>query len=182
MMETTTPPAPAERKLNMFTLAEIEEAEALVRRHMPPTPQHAWPLLGKRFGARVIVKHENHTPVGAFKLRGGLVYVERLKRERPHVKGIVSATRGNHGQSLAFAGGVFAVPVTIVAPFGNSVEKNAAMRALGAELIEVGRDFDDAAEAAEKIASERGLRIRAFFRARSRQGCRDLRAGALPRA
>ena len=141
----------------MFTLAEIEEAEALVRRHMPPTPQHAWPLLGKRFGARVIVKHENHTPVGAFKLRGGLVYVERLKRERPHVKGIVSATRGNHGQSLAFAGGIFEVPVTIVAPFGNSVEKNAAMRALGAELIEVGRDFDDAAEAAEKIASERGF-------------------------
>jgi threonine dehydratase len=141
----------------MFTLAEIEDAEALVRRHMPATPQHAWPLLGKRFGASVIVKHENHTPVGAFKLRGGLVYVERLKRERPHVKGIVSATRGNHGQSLAFAGGIFELPVTIVAPLGNSVEKNAAMRALGAELIEVGEDFDDAAEAAEKIASARGF-------------------------
>ena len=141
----------------MFTLAEIEEAAAMVRRHMPPTPQHVWPLLGARFDASVVVKHENHTPTGAFKLRGGLVYVERLKRERPHVKGIVSATRGNHGQSLAFAGRIFEVPVTLVAPFGNSVEKNAAMRALGAELIEVGKDFDDAAEAAAKIASERGF-------------------------
>ncbi|MBV8961686.1 MAG: threonine dehydratase, partial [Hyphomicrobiales bacterium] len=141
----------------MFTLAEIEEAEALVHRHMPATPQHLWPLLGARFGAPVIVKHENHTPTGAFKLRGGLVYVERLKRERPEVNGIVSATRGNHGQSLAFAGRIFEVPVTIVAPFGNSVEKNAAMRALGAELIEVGKDFDDAAEAAARIASERGF-------------------------
>ncbi|MBV9054183.1 MAG: threonine dehydratase [Hyphomicrobiales bacterium] len=141
----------------MFTLAEIEEAAAMVRRHMPPTPQHVWPLLGARFDASVVVKHENHTPTGAFKLRGGVVYVERLKRERPHVKGIVSATRGNHGQSLAFAGRIFDVPVTIVAPFGNSVEKNAAMRALGAELIEVGKDFDDAAEAAAKIASERGF-------------------------
>ncbi|MBV8425737.1 MAG: threonine dehydratase [Hyphomicrobiales bacterium] len=141
----------------MFTLADVEEAEVLVRRHMAATPQYAWPLLGKRFGANIVVKHENHTPVGAFKLRGGLVYVERLKRERPDVKGIVSATRGNHGQSLAFAGRVFEVPVTIVAPSGNSIEKNAAMRALGAELIEVGRDFDDAAEAAEKIAKERGF-------------------------
>ena len=141
----------------MFTLAEIEEAEGLVRRYMPATPQHVWPLLGTRFGARVIVKHENHTPTGAFKLRGGLVYVERLKRERPGVKGIISATRGNHGQSLAFAGRIFEVPVAIVAPRGNSVEKNAAMRALGAELIEVGKDFDDAAQAAAEIASERGF-------------------------
>jgi threonine dehydratase len=141
----------------MFTLAEIEEAEALVHRHMPATPQHAWPLLGARFRGEVIVKHENHTPVGAFKLRGGIVYVERLKRERPHVKGIVSASRGNHGQSLAFAGRVFDVPVAIVMPRGNSVEKNAAMRALGAELIEIGADFDEAAEAATKIARERGF-------------------------
>src|ERR1700736_3064155 len=120
----------------MFRLDEIEEAARLVHRHMPPTPQHVWPLLGLRFGCEVVVKHENHTPVGAFKLRGGIVYVERLKRERPEVKGIVSATRGNHGQSLAFAGRLFGVPVAIVAPHGNSVEKNAAMRALGAELIE----------------------------------------------
>jgi threonine dehydratase len=141
----------------MFTLAEIEEAQALVHRHMPPTPQHVWALLGERFGGKVVVKHENHTPVGAFKLRGGIVYVERLRRERPHVKGIVSATRGNHGQSLAFAGRIFDLPVAVVAPFGNSVEKNAAMRALGAELIEVGEDFDDAVQAAAKIAQERGF-------------------------
>jgi threonine dehydratase len=141
----------------MFTLAEIEEARALVHRHMPPTPQHVWPLLGVRFAGEIVVKHENHTPVGAFKVRGGIVYVERLKRERPHVKGIVSATRGNHGQSLAFAGRIFEVPVTVVAPRGNSVEKNAAMRALGAELIEVGEDFDDAVVVATEIARERGF-------------------------
>jgi threonine dehydratase len=140
----------------MLTLGEIEEASSLVHRHMPPTPQYAWPLLGRRFGAEIVVKHENHTPVGAFKLRGGIVYVERLKRERPHVKGIVSATRGNHGQSLALAGRLFGLPVAIVAPHGNSVEKNAAMRALGAELIEVGKDFDDAKEAASRLAEERG--------------------------
>src|SRR6516225_1523336 len=107
-------PGIGQKRLNMLTLAEIANAEALVRRHMPETPQYAWPLLGKRFGASVIVKHENHTPIGAFKLRGGLVYVERLRRERAHVKGIVSATRGNHGQSLAFAGRIFDLPVTIV--------------------------------------------------------------------
>ena len=140
----------------MLTLGEIEEASGIVHRHMPPTPQYAWPLLGRRFGAEIVVKHENHTPVGAFKLRGGIVYVERLKRERPQVKGIVSATRGNHGQSLALAGRLFGVPVAIVAPHGNSVEKNAAMRGLGAELIEVGKDFDDAKEAASRLAEERG--------------------------
>ena len=140
----------------MLTLDEIEAAAALVHRHMPPTPQHVWPLLGRRFGCEVVVKHENHTPVGAFKLRGGIVYVERLARERPNVEGVVSATRGNHGQSLAFAGKAFGVPVAIVAPLGNSVEKNAAMRALGAELIEMGADFDDAKDAATKIADERG--------------------------
>jgi len=147
----------------MFTLAEIEQAAELVHRHMPATPQHVWPLLGARFGGKVVVKHENHTPVGAFKLRGGIVYVERLKRERPQVKGVISATRGNHGQSLAYAGGLFGVPVAIVAPHGNSREKNAAMRALGAELIETGADFDAAAEAAARIAEERGFEfVRSF--------------------
>ena len=139
----------------MFTLAEIDEAAALVYGHMPPTPQYAWPLLARRFGCEVVVKHENHGPVGAFKLRGGLVYVERLRRERPQVKGIVSATRGNHGQSLAFAGAAYGMPVAIVAPRGNSAEKNAAMRALGAELIEAGVDFDDAKDAAMRNAEER---------------------------
>src|SRR3954470_12408694 len=108
---------------------------------MPPTPQFAWPLLRQRTGVDVVIKHENHTPTGAFKVRGGLVYVDRLKRERPNVAGILSATRGNHGQSLAFSGRRFGVPVTVVVPRGNSVEKNAAMRAFGAEVVEHGADF-----------------------------------------
>ena len=124
---------------------------------MPPTPQFAWPLLRQRTGVDVVVKHENHTPTGAFKVRGGLVYADRLKRERPHVKGVITATRGNHGQSLAFACARAAVPCTVVVPFGNSVEKNAAMRAFGAELIEHGRDFDEARDRAVEIAAERGF-------------------------
>jgi threonine dehydratase len=102
------------------------------------------------------VKHENHAPTGAFKVRGGIVYVDRLKRERPQVKGVITATRGNHGQSLAFACGRAGIACTVVVPFGNSTEKNAAMRAFGAELIEHGRDFDEARERAEEISQERG--------------------------
>ena len=124
---------------------------------MPPTPAHAWPLLSERLGATAIVKHENHTPTGAFKVRGGLVYVDRLKRERPHVAGLISATTGNHGQSLAFAGRRYGVPVTIYVPHGNSVEKNRAMRAFGAELVEHGDDFQAAAEEAERRARRDGL-------------------------
>lgn len=105
--------------------------------------------------AEVFVKHENHTPIGAFKLRGGLVYVEQLKRERPHIKGIVSATRGNHGQSLAFAAQRAGLPVAIVVPHGNSTEKNAAMCGFGAELIEYGQDFDEAKEHAAEVAAQR---------------------------
>ena len=123
---------------------------------MPPTPQFAWPLLRQRTGVDVVIKHENHTPTGAFKVRGGLVYADRLKRERPHVKGVITATRGNHGQSLAFACARAGVPCIVVVPFGNSTEKNAAMRAFGAELIEHGRDFDEARERAVEIAAERG--------------------------
>ncbi len=123
---------------------------------MPPTPQFAWPLLKARTGVDVVIKHENHTPTGAFKVRGGLVYVDRLKRERPDVKGVITATRGNHGQSLAFACARAGIACTVVVPFGNSVEKNAAMKAFGAELIEHGRDFDEARERAEAIAQERG--------------------------
>ncbi len=123
---------------------------------MPPTPQYAWPLLKRRTGVDVVLKHENHTPTGAFKVRGGLVYAERLKRERPHVKGVITATRGNHGQSLAFACARTGFACTVVAPFGNSTEKNAAMKAFGAELIEHGRDFDEARERAVEIAAERG--------------------------
>jgi threonine dehydratase len=147
----------------MFTLAELEAAARVVYAAMPPTAQTAWPLLAGRCGCEVWVKHENHTPIGAFKLRGGLVYVERMRRERPGVPGIVSATRGNHGQSLAYAGRRHAVPVVIVVPRGNSVEKNAAMRAFGAQLHEHGRDFDEARGEAERIARERGYEMVASF-------------------
>jgi threonine dehydratase len=147
----------------MFTLAELERVMPIVRAGVPPTPQYAWPLLQARTGVDVIVKHENHTPIGAFKVRGGLVYLDRLKRERPQLRGIVTATRGNHGQSLAFAGLRAGVSVAIVVPHGNSTEKNAAMRALGAELIEHGRDFDEAKEQAIKIATDRGLEYAPSF-------------------
>ena len=143
----------------MFDLPALEATARLVHAAMPPTPQYAWPLLAARTGAEVWVKHENHTPIGAFKVRGGLAYLDRLRRERPDVPGLVSATRGNHGQSLAYAGRRAGVPVTIVVPHGNGMEKNAAMRALGAELVEAGEDFDDARERAVRLAGERGLEM-----------------------
>src|SRR5215472_12047556 len=107
----------------MFTLPELEDVIPLVRISVPPTPQYAWPLLKALTGVEVVVKHENHTPIGAFKVRGGIVYFDRLKRERPQVQGIVTATRGNHGQSLAFAGARAGIAVAIVVPHGNSTEK-----------------------------------------------------------
>jgi threonine dehydratase len=143
----------------MFTLDELRAATDVVRRVVPATPQYAWPLLAERVGAEVWVKHENHTPTGAFKVRGGLVYADRLAQERQHVRGIVSATRGNHGQSLAVAGRAAGVRVVIVAPHGNSPAKNAAMRAFGAELIEHGRDFQEAREHAGTLAVEQGLEM-----------------------
>jgi threonine dehydratase len=139
-----------------FEREELDAATQIVRRHVPPTPQYSWPLLDEVAGSQVIVKHENHTPVGAFKVRGGLVYLDRLVRERPEVTGVVSATRGNHGQSLAFAGREYGRAVSIVVPYGNSVEKNAAMRALGAEVIEYGVDFQEARERSLAVAAERG--------------------------
>jgi threonine dehydratase len=139
------------------SLAALEDAANIVYRALPPTPQYAWPLLAKRTGCEVWVKHENHTPIGAFKVRGGLVYMERLKREVPPVTGVISATRGNHGQSIGFAAARAGIAATIVVPHGNSVEKNAAMRALGVELLEHGHDFDAARDAAVALAAERGL-------------------------
>jgi threonine dehydratase len=147
----------------LFSLVELESVIPLVRASVSPTPQYAWPLLKAHIGVDVVIKHENHTPIGSFKVRGGLVYFERLKRRRPEVQGVVTATRGNHGQSLAFAGSRAGVAVTIVVPLGNSTEKNAAMRSLGAELIEHGRDFDDAKEQAARIATERGLEYAPSF-------------------
>ena len=141
----------------MFDLRQLERAQEIVGAAMPPTPAYVWPLLSERLGATVIVKHENHTPTGAFKVRGGLIYVDRLKRERPHITGLISATRGNHGQSLAFAAGRYRVPVTIYVPHGNSTEKNSAMRAFGAKLVEHGEDFQSAREEAERRAKLDGL-------------------------
>ena len=131
----------------------------LVRTAMPPTPQQRWPLLDARCGAQVWVKHENHTPVGAFKVRGGLVYIDALRRREPGARSVMSATRGNHGQSIAFAAARHGLAATIVVPHGNSVEKNAAMRALGAELIEHGEDFQAAREHAMALAAERGAHM-----------------------
>jgi threonine dehydratase len=140
----------------VFTLGELEDAARLVHAAFPPTPQYAWPLLAQRAGAEVWVKHENHTPTGAFKVRGGVVFMERLKRENPNVAGVVSATRGNHGQSLAYAGARYGIPVTILVPRDNSVEKNNAMRAQGARLIEYGADFDEARAEAARLAKAEG--------------------------
>lgn len=145
------------------TLAMLREAQALVRRSFASTPEYRWPLLDARANGAVWVKHENHTPVGAFKVRGGLVYLERLRVSHPDVPGLVSATRGNHGQSLAYAARGIGLPVTIVVPEGNSVEKNAAMRALGAEVIQSGDDFQAAMDASIALAAARGwLRVPSF--------------------
>jgi len=143
--------------MTYFTGDEFAEASGVVARHMAPTPQFVWPLLGETLGAEVWVKHENCTPTGAFKVRGGLVYIDRLLRERPEVRGVVSATRGNHGQSIAFAGRASGLPVTIVVPHGNSPDKNAAMRGFGAELIEHGVDFQEAREHLAEVAEQRNL-------------------------
>ncbi|MCL4766597.1 MAG: threonine dehydratase [Hyphomicrobiaceae bacterium] len=140
-----------------FTLAELEAAAALVREVVPPTPQYAWPPLTRRAGCEVWVKHENHTPTGAFKIRGGVLYMHELKRAQPDVTGVVSATRGNHGQSIALAARRVGLRSVILVPHGNSVEKNAAMEGFGAELIVHGRDFDEARVRAAAIAEERGL-------------------------
>lgn len=137
-------------------LEEIRCAADLVYQTMPPTPQYRWPLLSERAGAEVWVKHENHSPVGAFKIRGGLVYLDWLRRERPDVDTVVTATRGNHGQSVALAAARSGIRSVIVVPRGNSLEKNRAMRKLGAELIEEGEDFQAALEHAVRLERENG--------------------------
>ena len=136
---------------------ELEQAARLVHSVIPPTPQYAWPLLCARAGCEVWVKHENHTATGAFKIRGGVVMIDALMRANPKLKGVISATRGNHGQSLAWSGRRHGLRTVIVVPHGNSSDKNAAMRAWGAELIEHGRDFDEARLHAAKLAGEQGL-------------------------
>lgn len=145
------------------SLLELETAADLVHRFVPPTLQYSWPLLNQRAGCEVWLKHENHTPTGAFKVRGGIIYMDWLRRTHPEAKGVISATRGNHGQSEAFAARQFGLKAVVVVPLGNSREKNAAMRALGAELIEHGDDFHAADHYADELARERGLfRMSAF--------------------
>ena len=143
----------------MFDLGQLERAHEIVGQTVPPTPAHPWPLLAQRLGTEVVVKHENHTPIGAFKVRGGLTYLDRLKREQPGVPGIISATRGNHGQSLAFAASRAGIPATIYVPHGNSVEKNRAMQAFGAKLVEHGEDFQAAREESMREADRAGLHM-----------------------
>ena len=138
------------------TLSELEAAASLIYRSMAPTPQYRWPLLEARVGTRVWVKHENYAPTGEFKVRGGLVYIDNLVRSGKKPAGVISATRGNHGQSMGFAAAQHRIAAAVVVPHGNSVEKNAAMRALGVELIEEGHDFQAASEAADRIAEQRG--------------------------
>jgi len=140
-----------------FTRAELEHAADGIRAVVPPTPQRRWPLLERRAGCEVWVKHENHAPTGAFKVRGGLTYVRALLERTPAVRGVLAATRGNHGQSVAFAAARAGLAAVVVVPHGNSREKNAAMRAFGAELIEHGRDFQEASEYATRLAAERQL-------------------------
>ena len=140
-------------------LAALDAAAALVHAVMPPTPQYCWPLLARRLGAELWVKHENHTPIGAFKLRGGLVYLDALKRRRPEIRGVITATRGNHGQSIAYAAARLGLAATIVVPHGNSTEKNRAMQGFGATLVEAGHDFQAAYEYAVARAATDGLHL-----------------------
>ena len=140
----------------MFTLQEIEAAAQVVYRDFSATPQYRWELLSQRLGTQCWVKHENHTPVGAFKIRGGLTFFDGLKQRGQLPREVISATRGNHGQSIGWAARTHGVPCTVVVPQGNSVEKNAAMRALGVQLIEHGSEFQESREHAMMLAKERG--------------------------
>ncbi len=142
-----------------FDMTELERAAELVHRVLPPTPQYAWPKLARRIGCAVWVKHENHTPTGAFKVRGGIVHLDRLVQGVPKLRGVVSATRGNHGQSIAFAAARAGIPATIYVPHGNSPDQNSAIAAFGARLVEFGRDFDEARHEASRVAALEGLQF-----------------------
>jgi threonine dehydratase len=142
--------------MQLPSLAQIHDAQAVVYRYMPPTPQYSWPLINERLAAEAWIKHENQTPVGAFKLRGALVYVTWLKQTQPDLKGVVAATRGNHGQGVGMAARLLGLKAVIVVPHGNSKEKNRAMLAQGVELVEHGQDFQESLEFAATLAAERG--------------------------
>ncbi len=143
--------------MKLFTLEDLERARTLVAAHMAATPAYRWPGLCRRAGCELWLKHENHTPIGAFKVRGGLVYLDELRRGPGLPRGMVTATRGNHGQSIPFAARPYGVSVTVLVPEGNSVEKNAAMVGWGAEVVEHGRDFDMARVEAERRAKDEEL-------------------------
>jgi threonine dehydratase len=157
--------APALENSLLPSLREIEDAARVVYREFQATPQYRWGLSSQRLGTDCWIKHENHTPVGAFKLRGGLTYFEALKQRDEMPKEVISATRGNHGQSIGWAARAHGVACTIVVPHGNSVEKNAAMRALGVSLIEHGQDFQESREFAMALAAERGAHMVPSFHA-----------------
>jgi threonine dehydratase len=147
----------------LFTMEALQDAREVVGRVMDPTPQYRWPLLRQRCGLDVWVKHENHTPTGAFKVRGGLVYMDGLDRQNALPEGFITATRGNHGQSIPFAASRYGVPVTVYVPEGNSTEKNRAMEAWGAELVVYGSDFDEARMECARVATDRGLSFTPSF-------------------
>src|ERR1700746_2112145 len=141
----------------MIDLATLDAAAAFVAKVVPPTPQFCWPLLSRRIGAELWVKHENHTPTGAFKIRGGLVYLDEVRRSQPNLRGVVTATTGNHGQSIALASTRLGLEATIVVPHNNNIEKNRAMEAFGARLLEAGHDFQAAYEQALDLAERERL-------------------------
>ncbi|MGH7068747.1 MAG: threonine dehydratase [Acetobacteraceae bacterium] len=143
--------------MRLFSRSELEAAAGLIGRYFQPTPARCWPLLTAEAGCEVWVKHENATPIGAFKVRGGLVHLDRLRRNIPDLKGVISATRGNHGQSLGYAGRAMEIPVTIVVPEGNSAEKNRLMAGFGVRLVVHGGDFEAAREEAFRLAADEGL-------------------------
>lgn len=158
--------------MQLPSLAQIREAQQFVYRFMPPTPQYSWPLINQHLSSpgqppvEAWIKHENHTPVGAFKLRGALVYLAWLKQTQPALKGVVAATRGNHGQGVGFAARLFGLKAVIVVPHGNSQEKNRAMLAQGVELVEHGHDFQESLEYAHTVAAERGYALAESFHER----------------
>jgi len=141
----------------LFDMDELERAATLVSRVVPPTAQYAWPKLAGRAGCTVWVKHENHTPTGAFKVRGGLVYLDRLRQAQPNIPGVISATRGNHGQSIAFAAARTGIAATIYVPHNNSVDQNSAIATFGARVVEFGKDFDEAKHEASRVAAGENL-------------------------
>lgn len=143
--------------MTTIPLADIEAAADIVYQHMRPTPEIHWPLLSERAGTQVIVKHENHTPIGAFKIRGGLNYMQRLRDAEPDCPGVITATRGNHGQSVSRAATALGMRSVIYVPKGNNPEKNKAMKAYGAELMEHGDDFQESLEEAMRVGTEQGL-------------------------